>query len=312
MKLRKSALMMLSVFMAFAIFLSACSGSKSTSTESKPAGKPQKGGDLVVGSIGEPTLFNSLYSTDDASTDIENMLYSFLTKTDEKLNVKLSLAENIKELDGGLAYDVKIKKGVKFHDGKELTADDVVFTYSVPLSKDYKGERGSTYEMLKSVEKKGDYEVLFKLKYKDGNFYNNALDSTAILPKHILGNVPIADLEENEFNRKKPIGSGPFKFKEWKQGQYIKLEANNDYFKGRPYLDTVTYKVIPDANAAVAQLQAGDINFFNVPATDYKTAEKFNNLKVVTDLALSYVYIGWNEKNELFKDKGPSGADNRS
>ncbi len=143
MKLRKSALMMLSVFMALAIFLSACSGSKSTSTESKPAGKPQKGGDLVVGSTGEPTLFNSLYSTDDASTDIENMLYSFLTKTDEKLNVKLSLAENIKELDGGLAYDVKIKKGVKFHDGKELTADDVVFTYSVPLSKDYKGERGS-------------------------------------------------------------------------------------------------------------------------------------------------------------------------
>ena len=280
MKRRKTALMMLSVLMVLAIFLSACSGSKSSnSSAKKSAGKPQQGGDLVVGSIGEPTLFNSLYSTDDASTDIENMLYSFLTKTDEKLNVKLSLAESIKELDGGLAYDVKIKKGVKFHDGKELTADDVVFTYSVPLSKDYKGERGSTYEMLKSVEKKGDYEVLFKLKYKDGNFYNNALDSTAILPKHILGNVPIADLEENEFNRKKPIGSGPFKFKEWKKGQYIKLEANDDYFEGRPYLDTVTYKVIPDANAAVAQLQAGDINFFNVPATDYKTAENIQQPK---------------------------------
>lgn len=155
MKRRKTALMMLSVLMVLAIFLSACSGSKSSnSSAKKSAGKPQQGGDLVVGSIGEPTLFNSLYSTDDASTDIENMLYSFLTKTDEKLNVKLSLAESIKELDGGLAYDVKIKKGVKFHDGKELTADDVVFTYSVPLSKDYKGERGSTYEMLKFVEKK--------------------------------------------------------------------------------------------------------------------------------------------------------------
>lgn len=153
---------------------------------------------------------------------------------------------------------------------------------------------------------------MFKLKYKDGNFYNNALDSTAILPKHILGNVPIADLEENEFNRKKPIGSGPFKFKEWKQGQYIKLEANDDYFEGRPYLDTVTYKVIPDANAAVAQLQAGDINFFNVPATDYKTAEKFNNLKIVTDLALSYVYIGWNEKMNYSRIKGSSSANNRS
>lgn len=79
--------------------------------------------------------------------------------------------------------------------------------------------------------------------------------------------------------------------------------ANDDYYDGRPYLDSVTYKIIPDANAAVAQLQAGDIDFFNVPSTDYKTAESFNNVKVVTDLALSYTYIGWNEKNELFKDK---------
>lgn len=78
MKRRKTALMMLSVLMVLAIFLSACSGSKSSnSSAKKSAGKPQQGGDLVVGSIGEPTLFNSLYSTDDASTDIENMLYSF-------------------------------------------------------------------------------------------------------------------------------------------------------------------------------------------------------------------------------------------
>ncbi|MCG8399666.1 ABC transporter substrate-binding protein, partial [Bacillus atrophaeus] len=83
----------------------------------------------------------------------------------------------------------------------------------------------------------------------------------------------------NEFNRKNPIGSGPFKFKEWKDGQYVKLVANDDYYDGRPYLDSVTYKIIPDANAAVAQLQAGDIDFFNVPSTDYKTAESFNNVK---------------------------------
>ncbi|WP_255296754.1 ABC transporter substrate-binding protein, partial [Streptococcus sobrinus] len=65
------------------------------------------------------------------------MLYSTLLETDEKLNVKPSLAEKVTEADGGLTYDVKLKKGVKFHDGKELTADDVVFTYSIPLNKDY-------------------------------------------------------------------------------------------------------------------------------------------------------------------------------
>lgn len=154
MKVRKTTLTMLSVLMVLAIFLSACSGSKSTSSENKPAGKPKKGGDLVVASIGEPTLFNPLYSTDVASSDIEDMIFSRLLETDEKLNVKPALAEKVTESDDGLTYDVKIKEGVKFHDGKELTADDVVFTYSIPLDKDYNGERGSGFESLKSVTKK--------------------------------------------------------------------------------------------------------------------------------------------------------------
>lgn len=140
MKRRKTALMMLSVLMVLAIFLSVCSGSKSSnSSEKKSAGKPQQGGDLVVGSTGEPTLFNPLYSTDVVSSDIEGMIYSTLLETDEKLNVKPALAEKVTESKDGLTYDVKIRKGVKFHDGKELTADDVVFTYSIPLNKDYNG-----------------------------------------------------------------------------------------------------------------------------------------------------------------------------
>ncbi|MCI3987341.1 ABC transporter substrate-binding protein, partial [Bacillus vallismortis] len=86
-----------------------------------------------------------------------------------------------------------------------------------------------------------------------------------ILPKHILGKVPVSELGENEVNRKNPIGSGPFKFAEWKKGDYVKLVANEDYYGGRPYLDTVTVKTIPDSNAAGAQLKAGDIDFFVVP-----------------------------------------------
>lgn len=72
----------------------------------------------------------------------------------EKLEVEKQLAEDVKESEDGLTFDVKLKKGVKFHDGKEMTADDVVFTYSIPMSKDYVGERGSNFEVLKSVTKK--------------------------------------------------------------------------------------------------------------------------------------------------------------
>ncbi|MCI3987976.1 ABC transporter substrate-binding protein, partial [Bacillus vallismortis] len=79
---------------------------------------------------------------------------------------------------------VKLRTGVKFHDAKELTADDVVFTYRIPLKKENNGERGSGLESLESVTKKGDYQVEFKLKKKEAYFYNVVLDSYGILPKH--------------------------------------------------------------------------------------------------------------------------------
>ena len=138
MKGRNQKSILVSLLLIFTLILAACSGGNKTSGESekKSTGKPVQGGDLVIGSIAEPTLFNSLYSTDVASSDIEERIYSLL-QTDGKLNPQLSLAEDIKESDDGKQFDVTIRKGVKFHDGEELTADDVVFTYSIPINKDW-------------------------------------------------------------------------------------------------------------------------------------------------------------------------------
>ncbi|MDE3838215.1 peptide-binding protein [Bacillus methanolicus] len=309
MSFRKFSWMLLCLTFVFSLFLSACS-SKETSEheENDNTGKektvePQKGGDLIVGSTGSPTLFNSLYSTDTASGEIEDLIYNGLVKADTKFNVQYDLAEDIQESEDGLTYTVKIKKGVKFHDGEELTADDVVFTYSIPLSPDYAGERGSNFEMIESIKKVDDYTVEFKLKRKDATFVPTTLEYD-ILPEHILQDVPIGELGEHEFNTKKPIGTGPFKFVEWKDGEYVKVEAFDDYFEGRPYLDSITYKIVPDANALIAQIQAGDIDYYAaVPGSDLETVKAIDGVKVVSDLALSYTFLGYNEKNPLFKDK---------
>ncbi|MDA7026090.1 peptide-binding protein [Bacillus sp. CLL-7-23] len=302
MKKNKIVFSMLLIFM---LLLTACNSGEVSGDkhDGKSDGKPKQGGDLVVGSTGEPTLFNPLYSTDSASSDIEDLIYSTLLDVNEKLEVEYDLAEDVKQSKDGLSFDVKLRKGVKFHDGKEMTADDVVFTYSIPLNDDYVGERGTNFKVIKSITKKGKYEVEFKLKHPDPYFYNVTLGSYGILPKHILKDVPISKLGEHEFNRKNPIGTGPFKFKEWKQGQYVKVEAFDHYYGGRPHLDSITYKIIPDGNAALTQLQAGDIGYYVIKGPDYKTAEGFDHVKVETKLGLNYSYIGWNQKNELFRDK---------
>lgn len=315
--MKKPVWLLVSLMLVLSMFLAACSGGQPASKpEEKPKNeneekkeKPQVGGDLVVGSTGAPTMFNPLYSNDASSSDIEDMIYDKLMGSDLKFNTvkEGGLAETYEASEDGLTFTIKIVENAKFHDGEPLDADDVVFTYNIPLSPDYDGVRKSTFENVEKVEKIDQYTVKITLKQVDVQFPSVALSSYGILPEHILGDVPIAELGEHEFNTKKPIGSGPFKFSEWKDGEYVKVVANEDYWDGRPYLDSVTYKLVPDANAILAQLQAGDIDYYaGIAQPDVPTVEGFAdaaNLRLESGLALAYTYFALNQRDDRFKDK---------
>ncbi|RWR13137.1 peptide-binding protein [Siminovitchia fortis] len=317
MTMRKPAWLILCMMLVLSLFLAACSGGDKTATDgdkSKEEDKaaenkePVDGGDLVMGYGGSPTLFNSLYSDDNVSGDVEDLIFDGLVgsnKEDFTPNTD-ELAESVEESEDGLTYTVKLKEGIKFHDGEDLTADDVVFTYNIPLHKDYDGPRKSNFEALESVEKVDDLTVKFHMKKKDAQFHTVGL-SYKILPEHILKDVPVAELGDHEFNTKNPIGTGPFKFVEWKDGEYLKVEAFDDYYQGRPHLDTITLKFVPDANAMLTQLQNRDIDFWDaVPPSDIETVKSFQDeigIKVEEGLALQYNFFAGNLRNDLFKDK---------
>lgn len=315
--MRKSAWLLLSMMLVLALFLAACSGGDNSATDrenSKDDDKaaenkePVDGGDLIMGYPGSPTLFNSMYSDDGVSGDVQDLIFEGLVgsnKEDFTPNTE-KLAESVEVSEDALTYTVKLKEGIKFHDGEKLTADDVVFTYNIPLNKDYDGPRKSYFEALKSVEKVDDLTVRFNMKKVDAQFHTVGL-SFGILPEHILKDVPISELGEHEFNTKKPIGSGPFKFVEWKDGEYLKVEAFEDYYQGRPHLDTITLKFIPDTNSMLTQLQNRDIDFMaGVPPSDIETVKSFQDdigIKVEEGLALQYNFFAGNLRNDLFKDK---------
>ncbi|NDI35070.1 ABC transporter substrate-binding protein [Chengkuizengella sediminis] len=322
MKLKKVTWLLLCLTLVFSVFVSACSTNEPTSgddpetneeqtneeqtNEEQASGDPQYGGTLIMGSIGAPTLFNPLYSTDTASSDIEDLIFSGPVSSDTSFEVEYDLAKDIQTSEDGLTYTVILRDDVTFHDGEPMTADDLVFTYSIPISEEYVGERASNFEMIDTITKIDEYTVEFRLKQKDATFLPTTL-SYDILPEHILKDVPIADLGENEFNTKTPIGTGPFKFEEWKDGQYVKVVRNDDYYQGKPYLDAIIYKIVPDANALIAQLQAGDVDYFpGVPGSDIATVKEWATeagVKIESGLSLAYTYLGYNQKNELFQDK---------
>ncbi|WP_163972120.1 peptide-binding protein [Oceanobacillus halotolerans] len=309
----------LAFIFAFSLILTACSSDSGTTEDNESentqeeksevsnedSGEAQQGGDLIVGNVSAPTLFNDMFSSDVPSDTIEGFMFDPLTTIDENLEPAPGLAEDWEYSEEELKWTFHLREGVNWHDGEPFTAEDVAFSYNIPLNEEYTGPRGSHFASIESIEATDDYTVEITLKRPDAKFL---FQTTVydILPKHILGDIPVSDLDEADFNTKNPVGTGPFKFDEWVQGQYVKVVANDDYFQGRPYLDSITYKIVPDKNALLAQYQAGDIDYMRVSQSDMPTVESLIDqgqaqLEKVPDL--QYNYIGYNLRNPIFEDK---------
>ena len=317
--MKKKLLILLSLVFMLSIFLVACGGEKSSTDDKQetpaPADEkkddakeepkdegPTQGGSVVLGTSGEPVTFNGNYSQDSASSDVIDLLFAGLMRSNENLEVIPSIAVDFPEIsEDGLEWVYTLNQGVKFHDGTELTAEDVEFTYSIFKHEDYSGPRAGSFSNLEKVETVDKYKVKFTLSEADARF--PTLVTYPILPKHILGEVPVADLGEyQDFNQKNPIGAGPFKFVSWTAGQNLVVEAFDDYFEGRPYLDKVTFRFASDSNALVLLMQTGDIDWMIAPPAELGTIETFNHARISNTLALRYDYIGWNLQNPLFQD----------
>lgn len=278
---------------------------KQTETATGTEKEKVSGGKLVLGTTAAPTLFNPYYSTDTSSSTLEGFMFSGLVTVDGDFNPEGDLAESWEFSDDGLTWTFHLRENVKWHDGEDFTADDVVFSYGIPLDEGYIGPRGLAFEIIDEINKVDDHTVEFVLSEPYAPFITITAQFE-VLPKHILGDVPIADLGKDKFNTKEPIGTGPFKFKEWKEGEYIELEANDDYFLGKPKLDGIIYKIVPDMNTLMAQLEVGDINMTGISPQYIETANKLQEkgkIEVTSGPANAFEYIGYNLRNELFQDK---------
>ena len=290
-------------------------GGLGTPPDAAAAGK-----DFVIGFIGDATSLNPVIATDGQSYIAEWPIFDSLVELDEKLGVKPLLAESWEVSRDGLTYTFKLKKGVKWHDGKPFTARDVAFTfYSVLDPKVTTPHRGYFDALVgfpeltnkdnpkkpeelaqKPIEIIDDHTIRFRLRYPYGAFLAVLVNPRAgIIPEHLLKGV---DLNTAEYNRK-PIGTGPFKFVEWKRGERIVLEANPDYHAGRPALDRLIYRVIPDTVVLLQELRAGGVDFIDrPPLTEVGRLKQTPGLKVLTTDNTSYTYFGYRQDLAPFDD----------
>jgi peptide/nickel transport system substrate-binding protein len=274
--------------------------------ESEPNyGGPDTGpayGDLFIdASIGDASTLLPPLASDAASHAIISLVYNGLVKYDGNLNLVGDLAESWQISPDGLTITFKLRKGVKWHDGAPFTAQDVLFTYQVMVDPKTPTAYSGDYLQVKKAEAPDDYT--FRVTYPQP--FAPALGSwgLAILPRHLLKG---KDLTASPLGRH-PIGTGPYKFKQWRAGDRIGLEYNPDYFAGRVYLNGYFYLVKPDLATMFLELKAGNIDRMNLTPLQYtrQTAyPKFGRLyNKYRYIPFSYVYLGYNLEDPRFADR---------
>jgi peptide/nickel transport system substrate-binding protein len=268
------------------------------------AAEPKRGGTLTFTYQPEPSALSTIATTAVPVALVSTKIFeSLLEYKGPELSPIPGLAESWTIGDEGKTFTFKLRNDVKWHDGQPFTSEDVKFSVEKLVMPFH--SRGKVYfGELAAVETPDPQTVIFKLK-KPVPFFLKAFQpsETPILPKHILGAVDVSDaknVRQSEFMQN-PIGTGPFRFKEWKKGSHITLERNQAYWKSdRPYLDQVIFRVIPDGAARAIALEAGEIDLAPmnaVPQADIARLAQLGHLKLSNEGAEGLGPLLWIEVN---------------
>ena len=194
-----------------------------------------------------------------------------------------------------------MKQNVKWHDGEFFTAQDVLFTFQTITSPTIYTPYADSFKKVKDVKILDKYKV--KVIYKEPYFKALEVWMMGVLPYHILKDEK--NLMQSDFN-KNPIGTGSYKLDKFSISQDIELIANDEYFEGRPKIDRLLYKFLPDPNTSFLMLkqQKLDLGGLTPIQIDRQIDQTFkNNYKIIENPSFSYTYMGFNLRNEKFKDK---------
>ncbi len=245
--------------------------------------EPVNGGSVAINIGTEPPVLVLIAHTAGAAYYISGKVTEGLLTYDEDFTPQPLLATEWEVAEDGLRYAFKLREGVKWHDGTDFTAEDVAF--SIAALKENHPRGRATFASVEQINVLGTHEVELILS-KPAPFLLTAFASfeAPIVPKHLYEGT---NIPENEHNYA-PVGTGPFTFVEWVRGSHVILKRNENYWaEGKPHLDQLIIRFIVDPAAAVAAIEAGEVqvSVANIPLTDIERIKANPNLVVDTRAA---------------------------
>lgn len=263
---------------------------------------PKSQGILMEATFSDPLCLVPFMHADSASSDVCDKIYSALLQYDKNLNLSPNVAEAMPTVSAdGKTLTFKLKKGVLWHDGVEMTSADVKFSYDLIRDPAVNSDRMADFEIISKIDTPDKYTVVFTLKNPSGVLLD-AFQNAYIVPKHLFEKEDKTKLKSCKYARQ-PVGNGPYKFVEWKNNERITLERFDKYFDGKPGFDKYIFDINPSQATAMVKAEKGEANRVFVPESDVARMSKLPNLNVNRYVGNVFDCVLWNTKTPFFADK---------
>ncbi|MCP3027905.1 ABC transporter substrate-binding protein [Halobacillus sp. A5] len=292
--LKKWSLLLL--VLVLSLIMSACSEESDAGDEGEDTSKGAAQ-ELKIANDQEPAGLDPHKTPAHSSVRIYSKIYEGLVSLDENMEIEGQLAESWDQPNDD-TYVFNLVEGVQFHNGREMTAEDVKYSFERILDEETASHIASYFNMVDSIEVVDDYTVQFNLSEPSASFLNNLTNaSAAIVPEELV--------EENDGDLQQVAeGTGPFTFVEWVPDSKVTLEKNEDYYiEGQPKLDTVSYYTMKEEASRLSAIRTGEVDMTTVGAKSSSLLEDQENVEVIDYQSLEYSYVGFNVDKEPFNDE---------
>lgn len=268
------------------------------------AEKPRRGGTLRIGAWTEPETLNPITLQNLLERAISQLIFLDPIWYDDAGNwttpllTQFPTVKNGGVSDGGRTWTLRLKKGIRWQDGVEVSSADFKFSWERSVDPRVESPSASDLAIVASVDTPDPYTAVFHLKKPSGTFYDIV---PYVVPKHLLEGSK--DFNRDPFNQK-PVGNGPFELTEWKRGSYLVLTRRHDAPPdGPPWVDKIIYQFTPDENARWVQLESGGIDWHNTTYKDLiQQAKKDDRFRVYEYANTTWTYLAFNLSSPILGD----------
>ncbi|WP_266082226.1 ABC transporter substrate-binding protein [Haladaptatus caseinilyticus] len=270
--------------------LAGCSGNSNDGSSPNSGGQQSSGGKLTLAQVKSPLEFDPIVLNDVPSTQVADRVFEGLYTYDSGINLVPKLAKGEPKVKNkGKTYVVELKEGSKFQNGDPVAPEDVKYSFEAPIKEET--ENAAELNMIDSISTSGDRTIQFDLKYPYAPF-NNVL-TWSVVPKKVR------EKDKKKFNKKKPVGSGPFKFDSWQEGKMAKISRWEDYWdEPKPNLAEVEYKPVEEPTTRLTSLQTGESDVIEeIPPKLWKQVKNMGDASIESTVGMGYFYLAFNCKN---------------